>query len=374
MHRPALNIPERHASRRDHVRGEALRHALDALTTGVPVMTTRGTAGECRMAIDSVTSVSLDTPLVIVCVGEDSAGAAVVAANGVFAVNLLATRDEAISRRSHLDCRVVAIHRAGDQILLVGEVLELGWDGDLPPLALQRERRRAATGEPLYPAVADRRGPGMAPYLTSAEAAISEIRAGRMVVVWDGENRQNEGDLTLAGEHVTPDAINFMAKEGRGLISVALSRERCDRLALGSMSALNESPFGTDFTVTVEAREGVTTGISAADRARTIRVACDPRSQRGDLVRPGHVFPLRARPGGVLERPGHSEAAVDLARLAGLEPAGVVCQVMNDDGTMARLPDLVDFCARHRLKMVSVAALVAHRLHSGIERELAPAA
>jgi len=367
VHRPDPNPPQRHASRLEPVCGDALRHALAALTKGAAVVTTRGMAGDYRTTVESVTAVSLDTPLVMVCLGEDSAGAAVVAANGAFAVTVLASGADARWPRPHLECGVVAAHRAGDHVFLLGEVLELGRDGEPASLAHRRERLPHLVS-------ADGGGAPMAAHLTSAEVAIDEIRAGRMVVVWDGEHRQNEGDLTLAGEHVTPDAINFMAKEGRGLISLALSRERCDRLALGSMSALNESAFGTAFTVTVEARDGVTTGISAADRARTIRVACDPRSLRGDLVRPGHVFPLRARAGGVLERPGHSEAAVDLARLAGLQPAGVVCQVMNDDGTMARLPDLVAFCARHGLKMVSVADLVAHRLQTQVARELAPAA
>ena len=159
-----------------------------------------------------------------------------------------------------------------------------------------------------------------------------------MVVVCDDEDRENEGDLTIAAQFATPEAINFMAKEGRGLICLALTPDRCDELGLDLMAAKNESPFETAFTVSIEARDGVTTGISAADRARTIQVAIDPKSSPRDLVQPGHVFPLKAKPGGVLERTGQTEAAVDLARLAGLNPAGVICEIMNDDGTMARVP------------------------------------
>jgi len=193
------------------------------------------------------------------------------------------------------------------------------------------------------------------------EEALDDIRAGRMVVVCDDEDRENEGDLTLAAQFATPDAINFMAKEGRGLICLALTPERCDEMGLDLMAAKNESAFETAFTVSVEAREGVTTGISAADRAHTIQVAIDPESAPRDLVQPGHVFPLKARAGGVLERAGQTEAAVDLARLAGLNPAGVICEIMNDDGTMARVPDLVAYCARHGLKMITVADLIAYR-------------
>jgi 3,4-dihydroxy 2-butanone 4-phosphate synthase/GTP cyclohydrolase II len=182
-----------------------------------------------------------------------------------------------------------------------------------------------------------------------------------MVVVCDDENRENEGDLTLAAQFATPEAINFMAKEGRGLICLALSPERCDELELNLMAAKNEAPLQTAFTVSVEARHGVTTGISAADRAHTIQVAIDPGSVPGDLVQPGHVFPLKAKDGGVLERAGQTEAAVDLARLAGLNPAGVICEIMNDDGTMARVPDLVGYCERHQLKMITVADLIAYR-------------
>ncbi|HVL95412.1 MAG TPA: bifunctional 3,4-dihydroxy-2-butanone-4-phosphate synthase/GTP cyclohydrolase II [Solirubrobacteraceae bacterium] len=196
---------------------------------------------------------------------------------------------------------------------------------------------------------------------SSVEEAIEEIRAGRMVVVCDDEDRENEGDLVMAAQFVTPEAINFMAKEARGLICLALTPERCDQLGLDLMAAKNESPFETAFTVSIEAREGVTTGISAADRARTIQVAIDPATTPRDLVQPGHVFPLKAKPGGVLERTGQTEASVDLARLAGLNPSGVICEVMNDDGTMARVKDLVPYCRRHGLKMITVADLIAYR-------------
>jgi 3,4-dihydroxy 2-butanone 4-phosphate synthase / GTP cyclohydrolase II len=198
------------------------------------------------------------------------------------------------------------------------------------------------------------------PFVT-IEEAIEDIRRGRMVVVCDDENRENEGDLTMAAQFATPEAINFMATHGRGLICLALTDERCQELGLNLMAAKNEAPFQTAFTVSVEAREGVTTGISAADRARTVQVAIDPHSRPDDLVQPGHVFPLKAKTGGVLERTGQTEAAVDLARLAGLIPAGVICEVMNEDGTMARVPDLIDYSARHDLKMVTVADLIAYR-------------
>jgi len=193
------------------------------------------------------------------------------------------------------------------------------------------------------------------------EAAIEDIREGRMVVVVDDEDRENEGDLTIAAQFATPDAINFMATHARGLICLCLTEERADTLGLRPMTDHNEAPLGTAFTVSVEAREGVTTGISAADRSRTIQVAIHPESTPHDLVQPGHVFPLRAKPGGVLERIGQTEAAVDLARLAGLNPSGVVCEIMNDDGTMARVVDLVPYCERHGLKMVTVADLVEYR-------------
>jgi 3,4-dihydroxy 2-butanone 4-phosphate synthase / GTP cyclohydrolase II len=193
------------------------------------------------------------------------------------------------------------------------------------------------------------------------EEAIEDIRSGRFVVVVDDADRENEGDLTIAAQFVTPDAINFMATYGRGLICLCLTAERCDELDLRPMTDHNETPLGTAFTVSIEAREGVSTGISAHDRARTIQVAIDPESVSHDLVQPGHVFPLRARPGGVLQRAGQTEAAVDLSRLAGLNPAGVVCEIMNDDGTMARVPDLVTFCERHEIRMVTVADLIEYR-------------
>src|SRR5450432_2043560 len=196
---------------------------------------------------------------------------------------------------------------------------------------------------------------------TTVPEAIEEIRAGRMIIVVDDEDRENEGDLTLAAEFVTPEAINFMAKFGRGLICLTLTEERADALRLGPMTQDNTSRFGTAFTESIEAREGVTTGISAADRAHTIRVAISPGSTAHDLARPGHVFPLRARRGGVLVRAGQTEASVDLARLAGLVPAGVICEIMKDDGTMARVPDLIEFCAEHGLKMMTVADLIRYR-------------
>jgi 3,4-dihydroxy 2-butanone 4-phosphate synthase/GTP cyclohydrolase II len=193
------------------------------------------------------------------------------------------------------------------------------------------------------------------------EEAIEDIRQGRMVVVCDDEDRENEGDLTMAAQFVTPEAINFMAKEGRGLICLSLTPERCDELGLDLMVAKNESAFETPFTVSVEARDGVTTGISAADRAHTIQVAIDPHTRPRELVQPGHVFPLKSKAGGVLERTGQTEAAVDLARLAGLIPAGVICEVMNEDGSMARVADLASYCERHNLKMVTIADLIAYR-------------
>ena len=191
---------------------------------------------------------------------------------------------------------------------------------------------------------------------------MDEIRAGRMIVVVDDEDRENEGDLTLAAEKVTPEAINFMAKYGRGLVCLALTEERLDCLRLGPMTAENTSQYGTAFCESVDARDGVSTGISAYDRARTIQVAIGPNTGPGDLVRPGHTFPLRARKGGVLVRAGQTEAAVDLARLAGLIPAGVICEIMRDDGTMARVPDLVEFCQTHNLKMLTVAELIRYRM------------
>jgi 3,4-dihydroxy 2-butanone 4-phosphate synthase/GTP cyclohydrolase II len=202
--------------------------------------------------------------------------------------------------------------------------------------------------------------PDPRPFVT-IEEAIEEIRAGRFVVVVDDEDRENEGDLTIAAEFATPEAVNFMATHGRGLICLCLTGERCRELGLRQMTDQNETPYGTAFTVSIEARDGISTGISAHDRARTIQVAIDPESAPRDLVSPGHVFPLQARPGGVLQRAGQTEAAVDLARLAGLTPAGVVCEIMNADGTMARVPDLLDYCARHGLKMITVADLIEYR-------------
>jgi 3,4-dihydroxy 2-butanone 4-phosphate synthase/GTP cyclohydrolase II len=199
------------------------------------------------------------------------------------------------------------------------------------------------------------------PFVTVPEA-LEEFARGRMIVVVDDEDRENEGDLTLPAEFVTPESINFMARFGRGLICLAMTSERVDHLNLGPMSAQNTCRFGTAFTESIEAREGVTTGISAYDRAHTIRVAIDPRSMGRDLVRPGHVFPLRARKGGVLVRAGQTEASVDLARMAGLTPAAVICEIMKDDGTMARVPDLIEFCDEHRLKMLAVAELIRYRL------------
>jgi len=197
---------------------------------------------------------------------------------------------------------------------------------------------------------------------TDVPTAIEEIRAGRMVVVVDDEDRENEGDLTLAAEKVTPDTINFMAKFGRGLVCLAMTEERLDHLRIGPMTAENTSNYGTAFCEAIDARDGVTTGISAYDRARTIHVAIDPATRPSDLARPGHIFPLRARKGGVLVRAGQTEASVDLARLAGLVPAGVICEIMRDDGTMARVPDLIEFCREHGLKMLTVAELIRYRM------------
>jgi 3,4-dihydroxy 2-butanone 4-phosphate synthase/GTP cyclohydrolase II len=196
---------------------------------------------------------------------------------------------------------------------------------------------------------------------STIEEAVEDIRNGKMVVVVDDPERENEGDLVVAAQFATAEAVNFMATHARGLICLCLTGERCEQLGLPQMTPRNEARLGTAFTNSVEAREGVTTGISAADRAHTIEVAIDPRSTPHDLVQPGHVFPLRARDGGVLVRAGQTEAAVDLARLAGLVPAGVVCEIMNEDGTMARVPDLVPYCERHGLQMVTVADLIEYR-------------
>jgi 3,4-dihydroxy 2-butanone 4-phosphate synthase / GTP cyclohydrolase II len=197
---------------------------------------------------------------------------------------------------------------------------------------------------------------------TDVPTAIEEIRAGRMIVVVDDEDRENEGDLTLAAEKVTPEAINFMAKHGRGLVCLAMTEERLAHLRIGPMTAENTSQYGTAFCEAIDARDGVTTGISAYDRARTIRVAIDPASRPSDLARPGHVFPLRARKGGVLVRAGQTEASVDLARLAGMVPAGIICEIMKDDGSMARVPDLIEFCRVHNMKMLTVAELIRYRM------------
>ena len=202
--------------------------------------------------------------------------------------------------------------------------------------------------------------PALSPFC-AIEDALEEIREGRMVVVCDDEDRENEGDLVMAAQFVTAEAINFMVKEARGYMCLALTPERCEELGLNLMTAKNESPMGTPFTVTIEARKGVTTGVSAHDRAHTMLVAIDPASGPDDLVQPGHVNPLKAKAGGVLERTGHTEASVDLARLAGLTPAGVICEVMKDDGEMARVPDLIEYCARHGLKMITIKDLIAYR-------------
>jgi 3,4-dihydroxy 2-butanone 4-phosphate synthase/GTP cyclohydrolase II len=199
---------------------------------------------------------------------------------------------------------------------------------------------------------------------TDVATAVEEIRAGRMIVVVDDEDRENEGDLTLAAEKVTPEAINFMAKHGRGLVCLAMTEERLDHLRIGNMTAENTSQYGTAFCEAIDAREGVTTGISAFDRSHTINVAINPKTRPSDLARPGHVFPLRARKGGVLVRAGQTEASVDLARLAGMVPAGIICEIMKDDGTMARVPDLIEFCRTHDMKMLTVAELIRYRMQN----------
>ncbi|MBX3266567.1 MAG: 3,4-dihydroxy-2-butanone-4-phosphate synthase [Acidobacteria bacterium] len=198
--------------------------------------------------------------------------------------------------------------------------------------------------------------------LSTIEEAADDIRNGRMIIIVDDEDRENEGDLVCAAEKVTPEIINFMATHGRGLICLPLTEERCDELNLTPQAADNTSSMGTAFTISIEAKEGVTTGISAADRARTILTAVDPASKPSDLARPGHVFPLRAKRGGVLVRVGQTEASVDIARIAGLDPSAVICEIMNDDGTMARMPELERFAERHDLKIISVADLVRYRM------------
>jgi 3,4-dihydroxy 2-butanone 4-phosphate synthase/GTP cyclohydrolase II len=197
--------------------------------------------------------------------------------------------------------------------------------------------------------------------LSSIEEIIEEARSGRMFILVDDEDRENEGDLVIPAQMATPEAINFMARYGRGLICLSMTRGRCEHLGLKPMSADNGTRMQTAFTVSIEAKEGVTTGISAADRARTVQVAIDPEKGQDDIVTPGHVFPLMARDGGVLVRAGHTEAAVDFARMAGLNPAGVICEIMNDDGTMARMPDLVKFAQFHGLKIATIADLIAYR-------------
>jgi 3,4-dihydroxy 2-butanone 4-phosphate synthase / GTP cyclohydrolase II len=201
------------------------------------------------------------------------------------------------------------------------------------------------------------------PFATIPEA-IEDFRQGKILIVVDDEDRENEGDLTIAAEKITPEAINFMATHGRGLICLSLDSELCNRLDLQPMSSVNTARFGTAFCEAIDAAEGVTTGISAYDRAHTIRVAMEPGTRPKDLARPGHVFPLRARPGGVLVRSGQTEAAVDLARLAGLSPGGVICEIMNENGTMARVPELLEFCERYSLKMISVADLIRYRIQT----------
>lgn len=197
--------------------------------------------------------------------------------------------------------------------------------------------------------------------IATVEEIIAEIRAGRMVILVDEEDRENEGDLILASDFVTPEAINFMVTHARGLVCLTLTEEHCDQLDLPMMASRNGTQFGTNFTVSIEAAEGVTTGISAADRARTIQVAAAKNAKPSDLVNPGHIFPLRAQKGGVLMRAGHTEAGCDLARLAGLEPAGVICEILKDDGTMARLPDLIEFAKEHDLKIGTIRDLIQYR-------------
>jgi 3,4-dihydroxy 2-butanone 4-phosphate synthase/GTP cyclohydrolase II len=198
-------------------------------------------------------------------------------------------------------------------------------------------------------------------HFSTVEEAIEDIRQGKIIVVADAPDRESEGDLTIAAQFATPEAVNFMASHGRGLICLCLTPERCEELELPMMTARNQAQHQTAFTVSIEAREGVTTGISAADRARTVQVAIDPTKTARDLVQPGHIFPLRSTPGGVLQRTGHTEAGVDLARLAGLNPAAVICEIMNDDGTMARVGDLVGYCQKHGLRMITIADLIEYR-------------
>ena len=202
------------------------------------------------------------------------------------------------------------------------------------------------------------------PAIATTTEIVAELKAGRMVILVDEEDRENEGDLVMAAEHITPEAINFMAKHGRGLICLTLTEERCRKLGLAQMARNNKTQYGTAFTVSIEAAEGVTTGISAADRARTIQVAVAKNTTPDDIVQPGHVFPITAREGGVLVRAGHTEAGCDLAGMAGLQPASVICEIMNDDGTMARLPELIDFAREHGLKIGTIADLIHYRAGS----------
>jgi 3,4-dihydroxy 2-butanone 4-phosphate synthase / GTP cyclohydrolase II len=212
------------------------------------------------------------------------------------------------------------------------------------------------------------------PPFATVEEAVEDIRQGRMIVLVDDEDRENEGDLTLAAEKITPDAINFMAKYGRGLICLTLTEQRCDELHLPLMSPINTSVHGTAFCEAIDARLGVTTGISASDRAMTILTAIDPKTKPQDLARPGHMFPLRARKGGVLVRAGQTEASVDLSRIAGLNSSGVICEIMNEDGTMSRVPQLLEFCKQHNLKMLTVADLIRYRMqHERYVRRVAEA-
>ncbi len=216
--------------------------------------------------------------------------------------------------------------------------------------------------------------PGERIPFATVEEAVEEIRQGRLIVIVDDEDRENEGDLTMAAEKITPEVVNFMAKFGRGLICLALTEDRCDELDLKAMSPKNTTAFGTAFCEAIDARRGTTTGISTADRATTILAAIDPATRPSDLARPGHIFPLRARGGGVLVRAGQTEASVDLARIAGLTPAGVICEVMNDDGTMARVPQLAKFCAEHGLKLLTIADLIRYRMqHERYVRRIAEA-
>jgi 3,4-dihydroxy 2-butanone 4-phosphate synthase/GTP cyclohydrolase II len=209
----------------------------------------------------------------------------------------------------------------------------------------------------------------------TVDVALEELAAGRMIVVVDDEDRENEGDIVMAAQFVTPEAINFMTRQAGGWICLALTPERCDELALNLMAAKNESTYQTPFTVTIEAREGVSTGISVHDQAHTMQVAIDPTKGKSDIVSPGHVHPLKAKAGGVLERTGHTEASVDLARLAGLNPAGVICEIQNEDGSMARGDDLATYCRKHGLKMITIADLIAYRRRNEklVERVVATA-